>query len=157
MSQKDCIEITTEDPGSEFILLRDITLFKLFYKSGGFNKFLPLVKQANIDIEKFKSIKLTKDELKSTATQMKVIKSLVERQILLLKYSFINDHPELYNEFKKEVYQNLFKTNKEVFGDEIIKRKFKRKMPDIYFHDEQDFQIDYSELSTLNNSDISSK
>jgi plasmid rolling circle replication initiator protein Rep len=154
MKEPNCLEITTEDPGSEFILLRDITLFKLMHKAGRFAQFAKL---DHTDIEKFKEVKFSKDELKAIATDMKVMKNLVERQLLLYKYTLINDKPELYNEFKKEVYANLFKTNKEIFGDEMINRKFKRRMPVISFHDEPDFEIDFSEISTLNNSDIPSK
>jgi hypothetical protein len=126
------------------------------YENGKFDKFLPL-RNNTIDVEKFKTIKFNKDELKTISTDLKFMKTLVERQLLLFKYTLINGIRELYNEFKKEVYANLFKTNKEVFGDEMINRKFKRRMPFLSFHDEPDFQIDYSEIASLNTSDIPSK
>ena len=40
INEKDCLEITTEDPGSEFILLREITLFKNMINAGKFDNLL---------------------------------------------------------------------------------------------------------------------
>lgn len=146
------MEITTEDPDTQFILLRDITLLKNLLYGKYFDKFLNLVPPKSI--EDLKQIKLTKDEIKSFSNKFKVVPELITRCLAIFKYSLINNNQNMMNLFKRESKINLFKANRSDFE---IENEFKnRKGPIIYFHDDPDFTFDIKEYMILNNPESSS-
>lgn len=146
------MEITTEDPDTQFILLRDITLLKKLLYGLHFNKFLNLIPLKSID--EFKQIKLQKEEIKFLSNKFKVHPELINRCLAIFKYSLINNNPNMMNQFRRETKIKLYKSNRSDFE---IENEFRnRKGPVIFFHDEPDFTFDVKEFMILNNPESSS-
>ena len=73
--------------------------------------------------------------------------------MLIFKYITTNNNKDLLKEFRKQADLIIFKNNKSEFEVELFLQKLKKNPPFIYFHDEEDFQIDLTELNSLSHAD----
>lgn len=131
-----CIEVTVEDPAVEFILLRDITIFSKIVNNGLFEKFISLSPVDNI--QKFKQIKLTKEQVLNITKSLKIPKNLVYRCLEIFKYLIVLENPSIptfYNTFKNEIKMRLFHNNKADMDPSYLLNNQIRKGPYISFYD----------------------
>jgi hypothetical protein len=130
-----CIEVTVEDPAIEFILLRDITIFSKIVNNGLFKEFL-LSPVDNVD--RFKQIKLSKDQVFNITKSLKIPKNLVYRCLEILKYLIVLENPSnqtFFNVFRNEVKLRLYRNNKADMDSNYLLNNPLRRGIYISFHD----------------------
>ena len=160
VSDHNCFEIVTEDPASEFILLRDIVLFSKALKNEQFfsilKNFISKIKEKNkekslfeLSEEDFNNLKISKKEEKQIANKMKLEQVLINRMFLIMKFIVSKNAAELKNAFKQEVFEML----KNLDGASLNIQKFfknrKEYGPHIYFHDEPNYKFQIDEVAQI--------
>ena len=149
---KCCLEITTEDPDIEFILMRDYTLCKIIVTEKIIDNLLKLFKGNIIESKDiYDKFNLNKDELVDICKKLKLQENLVSRAFEIIKYGLVANTKELLNLFEKDKKANMLKMLEES-SLENIKSKRKRG-PFIFFYDELDYDYkkDYQEKNVIAN------
>ena len=80
--QKECVEITTEDPCMDFILMRDFTIAKMMIDSNKLDEVLKRGLKEKNEIESkemYEEFSLSKEEMKKIAKDFKLQKNLIQR------------------------------------------------------------------------------
>ena len=129
-------------------------MFTIILNKRKFDKYINLLP---ITVDNYDNFEIDSNEYKRISHELKIHKTLINRCFYIFKYINIGNNSILYEKFKKDIFQMIYKINKADFEIEMIKLKFSKRMPYIYFHDEDDFQIDLTELNCLNNSETNSK
>ena len=149
---KGCLEITTEDPDIEFILMRDYTICKLIANEKCIDNLLRLVPVGVKIIEKkeiYEKFNLNKSEIDSICKKLKLQENLISRAFEIIKYGLVANTKELLALFEKDKKSNMKKMMDESSLENI---KLKRlRGPFIFFHDELDYDYkkDYQENSAI--------
>jgi len=149
---KGCLEITTEDPDIEFILMRDYTICKLIANEKCIDNLLRLVPVGVKIIEKkeiYEKFNLNKSEIESICKKLKLQENLISRAFEIIKYGLVANTKELLALFEKDKKSNMKKMMDESSLENI---KLKRlRGPFIFFHDELDYDYkkDYQENSAI--------
>ena len=143
---KHCLEITTEDPDIEFILMRDYTICKIITNDKLIDKILSFIPDKTIETkEVFAKFILTKEEIKKIAKQLKLQEILISRAIEIIKYGLVNNSKEMLKLFEEEKKGNMTQMFEE---NSIENAKLKRvRGPFIFFGDDLDYNYkeDYEE------------
>lgn len=136
----ECVEISTEDPANEFILMRDCTLIKMILSKGSIDSYLKLLgKENEINTQKvYDSFKLNSTELIKITKAFKIQKNLIQRTFDIIKQALVSNNFKslLINEKKEQMAFAL--------KDETCDSIFKDKTygPFVFFHDEPEYNID---------------
>ena len=134
----ECIEITTEDPGIEFILMRDYTIINILLKEKILDNILKLLgddKEIK-NKEIYDKFTFSKEKIKEIAKSLKLQKNLIERAFEIIKFSLCsNDLLPIFEKEKRESLKNLLKNEYQV--DSLFKDK--KFGPFIFFFDDPDF------------------
>ena len=145
---KNCLEIMTEDPSIEFILMRDYTITKLMAKEKLIDNLLNLIKDKTIEKkEEFDKFILSPDDVKKISKKLKLQDILITRAIEIIKYGLVLNSKEMLKLFEEEKKQNMTKMFEE---NSIENAKAKRiRGPFIFFGDDLDYnyKTDYEEKS----------
>jgi len=145
---KNCLEIMTEDPSIEFILMRDYTITKLMAKEKLIDNLLNLIKDKTIETkEVFNKFILSPDDIKKISKKLKLQDILITRAIEIIKYGLVLNSKEMLKLFEEEKKQNMTKMFEE---NSIENAKAKRiRGPFIFFGDDLDYNYkkDYEEKS----------
>ena len=145
---KNCLEIMTEDPSIEFILMRDYTITKLMAKEKLIDNLLNLIKDKTIETkEVFVKFILSPDDIKKISKKLKLQDILITRAIEIIKYGLVLNSKEMLKLFEEEKKQNMTKMFEE---NSIENAKAKRiRGPFIFFGDDLDYnyKTDYEEKS----------
>ena len=143
---KNCLEIMTEDPSIEFILMRDYTICKIITNDKLIDKILSFIPDKTIETkEVFAKFILTKEEIKKIAKQLKLQEILISRAIEIIKYGLVNNSKEMLKLFEEEKKGNMTQMFEE---NSIENAKLKRvRGPFIFFGDDLDYNYkeDYEE------------
>ena len=145
---KNCLEIMTEDPSIEFILMRDYTITKLMAKEKLIDNLLNLIKDKTIETkEVFDKFILSPDDIKKISKKLKLQDILITRAIEIIKYGLVLNSKEMLKHFEEEKKKNMTKMFEE---NSIENAKAKRiRGPFIFFGDDLDYnyKADYEEKS----------
>ena len=145
---KNCLEIMTEDPSIEFILMRDYTITKLMAKEKLIDNLLNLIKDKTIETkEVFDKFILSSDDIKKISKKLKLQDILITRAIEIIKYGLVLNSKEMLKHFEEEKKKNMTKMFEE---NSIENAKAKRiRGPFIFFGDDLDYnyKTDYEEKS----------
>jgi len=145
---KNCLEIMTEDPSIEFILMRDYTITKLMAKEKLIDNLLNLIKDKTIEKkEEFDKFILSPDDIKKISKKLKLQDILITRAIEIIKYGLVLNSKEMLKLFEEEKKKNMTKMFEE---NSIENAKAKRiRGPFIFFGDDLDYnyKTDYEEKS----------
>ena len=145
---KYCLEIMTEDPSIEFILMRDYTISKIIVKEKLIDNILNLVKDQTIETnEVFDKFFLSQEDIKKITKQLKLQENLISRAIEIIKYGLVCNSKEMLKLFEEEKKKNMTKMFEE---NSIENAKLKRvRGPYIFFGDDLDYNYkeDYQEKS----------
>ena len=135
---KNCLEIMTEDPSIEFILMRDYTITKLMAKEKLIDNLLNLIKDKTIETkEVFVKFILSPDDIKKISKKLKLQDILITRAIEIIKYGLVLNSKEMLKLFEEEKKQNMTKMFEE---NSIENAKAKRiRGPFIFFGDDLDY------------------
>ena len=149
---KSCLEVTTEDPDIEFILMRDYTICKILINEKFCDNLLKSFKGKVINSKDiYDKFILEKKELSKICKKLKLQENLINRAFEIIKYGLVANNKELSPLFEKEKKANMIKMFEENSFENI---KLKRcRGPFIFFHDEidYDYKKDYQEESSLPN------
>ena len=147
---KCCLEITTEDPDIEFILMRDYTICKIIVNEKLIDSLLNLIEGTGIESKNiYDKFILAKNEIDEICKKLKLQENLINRAFEIIKYGLVANSKELLNQFEKDKKGNMIKMMDES-SLENIKSKRSRG-PFIFFHDELDYNYkkDYQEKSAI--------
>ena len=143
---KNCLEIMTEDPSIEFILMRDYTICKIMVNEKLIDNLINLIDTHSIEKkESYDKFKLEKDAIKKISKQIKLQDILISRAVEIMKYGLVINSKELLKLFEKEKKENMIKMFEE---NSIENAKLKRvRGPFIFFGDDLDYNYkeDYEE------------
>lgn len=144
IKDKECIEITTEDPCIDFILMRDYTIIKMMVSLGKIDNLLkrnlPSGKNEIDSKETFDMFTLSNESIKEIAKDFKLQKNLIKRAFEIIKFVLCsNNILELFASQKKTELKEASKSEFDI--DAMFAN---RKGPFIYFDDEPEF--DYREV-----------
>ena len=79
---KECLEIMTEDPSIEFILMRDYTICKIITNEKLIDELINLIKERVIESkEVFDKFKLEKEDIKNISKKVKLQENLIFRAV----------------------------------------------------------------------------
>ena len=138
--QKECVEITTEDPCMDFILMRDFTIAKMMIDNHKLDDVLKKGLKEKNEIESkemYEVFSLTKEEMKKIAKDFKLQKNLIQRAFEILKFALCgNKMMEVFSIDKKKDLKEMSKSEYDInamFNN--------RKGPFIYFSDEPDYNF----------------
>ena len=149
---KHCLEITTEDPDIEFILMRDYTICKIMTNEKLIDHLLKIINGNAIKTKDiYEKFYLKKNELSKICKQLKLQENLISRAFEIIKYGLVANTKDLLSLFEKDYKQKMIKTFEE---SSLENTKLKRcRGPFIFFHDELDYDYkkDYQETSALPN------
>ena len=149
---KGCLEVTTEDPDIEFILMRDFTICKLIINESLIDNLLKLYKEHGIESKEiYDKFCLNKNEIKEICKKLKLQENLIIRAFEIIKYGLVANNKELLTLFEKDKKESMLKMMEESSLENI---KLKRcRGPFIFFHDEEeyDYKKDYQEKSAIPN------
>lgn len=97
--------------------------------------------------------------MKQILEKIKVSKNLIKRSILILKYILSGVSKDLFNKFKSDSQELIYKWNRADFEYDYYIKRNKKGGPYICFHDEEDFDVEQAlnELKYLNNNEQTSK
>ena len=147
---KCCLEVTTEDPDIEFILMRDYTICKILVTEKFIDNLLISFKGNIIETKNdYDQFHLNKDELKNICKTLKLQENFVSRAFEIIKYGLVANTKELLTLFEKDKKASMIKILEESSMENI---KLKRKRgPFIFFHDEidYDYKKDYQETNFI--------
>jgi hypothetical protein len=147
---KCCLEVTTEDPDIEFILMRDYTICKILVTEKFIDNLLISFKGNIIETKNdYDQFHLNKDELKNICKTLKLQENFVSRAFEIIKYGLVANTKELLTLFEKDKKESMIKILEESSMENI---KLKRKRgPFIFFHDEidYDYKKDYQETNFI--------
>ena len=149
---KSCLEVTTEDPDIEFILMRDYTICKILINEKLFDNLLKLFKGEVIDSKNiYDKFNLQKKELAKICKKLKLQEILISRAFEIIKYGLVANNKELLTLFEKDKKANMIKMFEENSFESIKLKRYSG--PFIFFHDEidYDYKKDYQEESELPN------
>ena len=145
---KECLEIMTEDPSIEFILMRDYTICKIITNEKLIDELINLIKERVIESkEVFDKLKLEKEDIKNISKKVKLQENLISRAVEIIKYGLVINSKELLKLFEKEKKDNMTKMFEE---NSIENAKMKRvRGPFLFFHNDMDYNYkqDYEEKS----------
>jgi histone acetyltransferase 1 len=145
---KECLEIMTEDPSIEFILMRDYTICKIITNEKLIDELINLIKERVIESkEVFDKFKLEKEDIKNISKKVKLQENLISRAVEIIKYGLVINSKELLKLFEKEKKDNMTKMFEE---NSIENAKMKRvRGPFLFFHNDMDYNYkqDYEEKS----------
>ena len=145
---KECLEIMTEDPSIEFILMRDYTICKIITNEKLIDELINLIKERVIESkEVFDKFKLQKEDIKNISKKVKLQENLISRAVEIIKYGLVINSKELLKLFEKEKKDNMTKMFEE---NSIENAKMKRvRGPFLFFHNDMDYNYkqDYEEKS----------
>ena len=145
---KNCLEIMTEDPSIEFILMRDYTICKILANEKLIDNLLDLIGDRTIESKDvFEKFVVKSDELKNMCKKLKLQENLISRALEIIKYGLVINSKELLKLFEKEKKENWTKMFEE---NSIENAKLKRvRGPFIFFSDDMDYNYkeDYQEKS----------
>ena len=145
---KECLEIMTEDPSIEFILMRDYTICKIITNEKLIDELINLIKERVIESkEVFGKFKLEKEDIKNISKKVKLQENLISRAVEIIKYGLVINSKELLKLFEKEKKDNMTKMFEE---NSIENAKMKRvRGPFLFFHNDMDYNYkqDYEEKS----------
>ncbi len=137
-NDNECIEITTEDPGIEFILMRDYTIIKILLKEKILDDILKLLgddKEIKTK-EIYEKFTFSKVKLKEIAKSLKLQNNLIERAFEIIKFSLCSHNLlPVFEKEKRESLKNLLRNEYQV--DSLFKDK--KYGPFIFFFDDPDF------------------
>lgn len=135
ISDGKCIEVTVEDPAVEFILLRDITIFKKILSFGFFTDLMKLLPINHL--EEYKQIKFNIEQVLNVSNSLKIPKNLVYRCLEIFKYLIMSKNSvnsTFYNVFRREVKMRIYRNHRADMDPNYLISS-KRKGPYISFHD----------------------
>jgi hypothetical protein len=145
---KNCLEIMTEDPSIEFILMRDYTITKIIAKEKWIDNLLNLIEDKTIETkEVFDKFILSSEDVKKISKNLKLQDILISRAVEIIKYGLVINSKEMLKLFEEEKKQNMTKMFEE---NSIENAKAKRiRGPFIFFGDDLDYnyKVDYEEKS----------
>jgi hypothetical protein len=145
---KNCLEIMTEDPSIEFILMRDYTITKIITKEKLIDNLLNLIEDKTIETkEVFDKFILSSEDVKKISKNLKLQDILISRAVEIIKYGLVINSKEMLKLFEEEKKQNMTKMFEE---NSIENAKAKRiRGPFIFFGDDLDYnyKADYEEKS----------
>ena len=145
---KNCLEIMTEDPSIEFILMRDYTICKIITNEKLIDDLIKLIEEHSIQTkEAFSKFYLNKEDTTKIVKYVKLQENLITRAIEIMKYGLVINSKELLLLFEKEKKDNMTKMFKE---NSIENSKAKRvRGPFIFFGNDLDYDYkkDYEEQS----------
>ena len=145
---KNCLEIMTEDPSIEFILMRDYTISKIIANEKLIDNILNLVKDKAIETkETFAKFIISPEDIKKISKKLKLQDILISRAIEIIKYGLVFNSKEMLKLFEEEKKQNMTKMFEE---NSIENAKAKRiRGPFIFFGDDLDYNYkeNYEEKS----------
>jgi histone acetyltransferase 1 len=130
-AQDSCVDISTEDPGDDYIYLRDAVLFK-----NTVNYFKSKVKNITSisKVEDYDKLTLEEIEIEDLSKKWKLSSQLVRRYEILVKYIVASDKINLEDFLFQDVNAYLVNINKEVFTPK------KGEIPSfIFFEDDEEF------------------
>ena len=135
---KECLEIMTEDPSIEFILMRDYTICKIITNEKLIDELINLIKERVIESkEVFDKFKLEKEDIKNISKKVKLQENLISRAVEIIKYGLVINSKELLKLFEKEKKDNMTKMFEE---NSIENAKMKRvRGPFLFFHNDMDY------------------
>ena len=143
---KNCLEIMTEDPSIEFILMRDYTICKIMVNEKLIDNLINLIDTHSIEKkESYDNFKLKQEDIKKISKQIKLQDILISRAVEIMKYGLVINSKELLKLFEKEKKENMIKMFEE---NSIENAKVKRvRGPFIFFGDDLDYNYkdDYEE------------
>ena len=144
--EKNCLEIMTEDPSIEFILMRDYTICKIMVNEKLIDNLINLIDTHSIEKkESYDNFKLEQEDIKKISKQIKLQDILISRAVEIMKYGLVINSKELLKLFEKEKKENMIKMFEE---NSIENAKVKRvRGPFIFFGDDLDYNYkdDYEE------------
>lgn len=147
---KHCIEITTEDPDIEFILMRDYTICKIITNEKLIDHLLKIINGNAIETKDiYNKFYLKNNELDKICKQLKLQKNLISRAFEIIKYGLVANTKDLLSLYEKDYKEKMIKTLEE---SSLENTKLKRcRGPFIFFHDEidYDYKKNYQETSAI--------
>ena len=145
---KQCLEIMTEDPSIEFILMRDYTISKIIVNEKFLDDILNLIKDKTIETKDvFDKFSLSKEAINKIVKHLKLQENLISRSIEIIKYGLVCNSKEMLKLFEEEKKKSM---NKMFEENSIEYAKLKRiRGPFIFFGDDLDYNYkeDYQEKS----------
>ena len=143
---KDCLEIMTEDPSIEFILMRDYTICKIITQEKLIDTLLSLIKDKTIESKEiFTQFNLNKEEIEKITKQLKLQQNLISRAIEVIKYGLVYNSKEMLKLFEEEKKKNMT----DMFEENSIEnaKKKRKRGPFIFFGNDLDYNYkeDYDE------------
>ena len=149
---KGCLEITTEDPGIEFILMRDYTICKIMTNEKLIDDLLKPVSGSVIESkEVYDKFTLEKNKLEEICKKLKLQENLISRAFEIIKYGLVANNKEMGTQFEKDKKESMKKMMDESSLENIKLRRCRG--PFIFFHDEidYDYKKDIPEAAELSN------
>jgi len=149
---KGCLEITTEDPGIEFILMRDYTICKIMTNEKLIDDLLKSVIGSAIESkEVYDKFTLEKNKLEEICKNLKLQENLISRAFEIIKYGLVANCKEMLTLFEKDKKESMKKMMDESSLENIKSRRCRG--PFIFFHDEidYDYKKDIPEAAELSN------
>ena len=149
---KGCLEVTTEDPDIEFILMRDFTICKLIINEKLIDNLLKLFKEHGIETKEiYDKFCLSENEIKEICKKLKLQENLVVRAFEIIKYGLVANNKDLLTLFEKDKKKSMIKMLEESSLENIKLKRYRG--PFIFFHDEveYDYKKDYQETSAISN------
>ena len=145
---KNCLEIMTEDPSIEFILMRDYTISKIIVNEKFLDDILNLIKDKAIETKDvYDKFALSQEDINKITKHLKLQENLISRSIEIIKYGLVCNSKEMLKLFEEEKKKSM---NKMFEENSIEYAKLKRiRGPFIFFGDDLDYNYkeDYQEKS----------
>jgi histone acetyltransferase 1 len=137
-SNKECIEITTEDPCIDFILMRDYTIIKMLIDNKKLDSYLKLLENENeiCSIDIYNKFTMSKEQVTEVSKELKLQKNLIQRAFDIVKYTLCSN--KIKEEFVKYKKNELKQSIKSEYDLDLMFVN-KKRGPFIYFHDEENF------------------
>ena len=145
-----CLEITTEDPDIEFILMRDYTICKIIVTEKLIDHLFKIINGNTIETKEiYDKFFLNKNEINKICKKLKLQENLISRAFEIIKYGLVANNKELLNLFEKDKKENMIKMLEESSLEKIKSKRYRG--PFIFFHDEidYDYKKDYQEGSAI--------
>ena len=138
---KSCLEVTTEDPDIEFILMRDYTICKIIMKEKFIDNLLKLFSGKTIENkDTYDKFNLEKKNIDEICKKIKLQENLITRAFEIIKYGLVANSKDTLALFEKDKKDSMVKMLSDSSFENINKKRYRG--PFIFFHDE-DFNYDY--------------
>lgn len=143
---KNCLEIMTEDPSIDFILMRDYTISKIITNEKLLDNIFLLIEDKTIESEAiFNKFTLDEEKISKISKQLKLQNNLIGRAMEIIKYGLVINSKEMTKLFEEEKKKNMTK----MFQENSIENSklTRRRGPFIFFGDDLDYNYkeDYDE------------